>query len=199
MVLDDSIFVDKNSYNTIWDELIGKVICDYKKKYAEIIVSHNAKEIIWQEYLKFNKQCKINYMKDVNGKLDRHKVCACYMYAIIKSNVLSCGLADSDAENNYVCLNENLAITVGMSLLRAFIITAIENNDLCENLKNELMERIEAGIAFPKCNHGEYRKNFVSELHFTREENNYNVLSLANILFLLEIHSLEKDVVCKRK
>lgn len=197
MVSDDGIFIDENSYNTIWNDLIERVIKDYSQRFAEIIVSHNAKELIWEEYLKFNKHCKLNYMCETNGKLDRHKVCACYMFAIVKANTLNCGLADCESENKYLCLNENLAVTVGMSLLRAFVVTAIHNNDeYSEKEKEELKKKIDNGIIFPKCNHGDYRENFVTELHFAREENNYNVLSLANTLFLLEIHSLGKDVVC---
>lgn len=196
---DDSILLDKNSYDKLWSVIIRPTMEDYSFHFSEIIVSYNAKEAIWQEYLRFNQHCKQQYMEDINGKIDRHKVCACYMYAIMKANVMSCKLAESNTEQKYLALNENLAITVGMSLLRAFVIASIENSDgMTNEEKNLYKEKIENGIIFPKCNHGNYRENFASELHYSHVECNYNILSLANTLFLLEIHTLEREVVNKQ-
>lgn len=199
MLKDDGIFMDKNSYQKIWDVIINPTIQDYQNQYSEIMVSYNAQEAIWQEYVYFNKHAKITYMQKTTGKLDRHKVCACYMYAIMKANILSCRLAGSDTERRYLALNENLAITVGMSVLRAFVLSSINSSDeLPEEKKEILSKRIDNGIVFPDCNHGDYRNNFVTELHYTRMENNYNILSLANTLFLLETHTLQTDVIHKQ-
>ncbi len=196
MLKKDEIFIDKNSYNDVWNIIISPTIRDYQNRFAEITVAHNAQEIIWEEYTKFNLHCKTTYMQDASGKLDRHKVCACYMFAIVKAGVLGCRLADSDTERSYLALNENLAITVGMSLLRAFVLSSIKSSEeLPDNVKEIYRNRIDDGIVFPECNHGVYRENFVSELHYTNDERNYNVLSLANTLFLLEIHTLQTEVV----
>lgn len=195
----DGLFADKNSYYVIWEKLINPTIQDYTIKFADVSVAYNAFDAIWKKYTYFNKHCKDSYMEDPTGKLDRHKVCACYMYAIISANVLGCKLAESDTEQRYLALNENLAITVGLSLLRAFILSSIESStDLSKTEKQELSNRIDGGIIFPKCNHGTYRNNFVAELHYTREENRYNILSLANTLFLLEIHTLKVDAIHKQ-
>lgn len=192
----DYIFVDKTSYEQIWSVIIKPTMDDYMNKFSEISISYNAKEAIWQEYINFNRQCKIQYMEDLNGKIDRHKVCACYMFAIIKANVMSCKLADSNTEQSYLALNENLAITVGMSLLRAFVLASIDNSKQIRTEDKILYKsRIDNGIVFPQCNHGIYRENFASELHYTARDGNYNILSLANTLFLLEIHTLKTDVV----
>lgn len=199
MLKDDDIFMDKSSYQKIWEVVIDPTIKDYKNRYSEIVVSHNAKEAIWQEYISFNKHAKLTYMQDASGKLDRHKVCACYMYAIIKANTVGCYLADSDTEQSHMALNENLAITVGMSVLRAFVLSGINSSeDLSEETKRTLGKRIDGGVIFPKCNHGDYRNNFVTELYYTKKENNYNILSLANTLFLLETHTLQTEAVHKQ-
>jgi len=190
------VFMDRSSYDTIWENVIAPVVEMFQEHYSGITQTYNAKEAIWQEYVKFNTHCKTNYMLDSQGRLDRHKVCACYMYAIIKANTLSCQLADSNTEKRYMCLNEQLAIAVGMSLLRAFIYSNIaKSSSFSEEEKQNLYARIENGIIFPECNHGDYRENFVAELYFTNEERNYNVLSLANTLYLLEIHTLKIEVV----
>lgn len=195
----DGIFMDRNSYNQIWSVVIKPTMEDYANRFSEIAIAHNAQEVIWQEYMKFNQHCKVQYMEDAGGKIDRHKVCACYMYAIVKANTMSCKLADSDTEQRYLALNENLAITVGMSLLRAFVLASIDSSEELSNEQKILYKsRITNGIIFPACNHGVYRENFASELHYSDLERNYNILSLANTLFLLEIHTLETEVVHKQ-
>lgn len=194
----DGIFIDRESYNQIWTVVIDPTMQDYKKRYSEIVVADNAQGVIWQEYKNFNQHCKVQYMEDASGKIDRHKVCACYMYAIVKANTMSCKLADSDTERSYLALNEQLAITVGMSLLRAFVLASIDSSeDLTTELKELYESRIENGIIFPACNHGIYRENFVSELYYSNLERNYNILSLANTLFLLETHTLQTEAVHK--
>lgn len=200
MLNNDGIFMDRNSYNQIWSLVIKPTMEDYTNRYSEIAIACNAQEVIWQEYMNFNRHCKVQYMEDVGGKIDRHKVCACYMYAIVKANTMSCKLADSDTEQSYLALNENLAITVGMSLLRAFVLASIDSSEELSTEQKELYKsRIADGIVFPACNHGVYRENFASELHYSDVERNYNILSLANTLFLLEIHTLETEVVHKQE
>lgn len=195
----DDLLIDKGSYQHIWEQIIDPVIKDYQNRFAEVDVAHNAQDVIWQEYVRLNCHCKEYYMRDVGGRLDRHKVCACYMYAIIKASVLSCRLAEGNTEQRYLALNENLAITVGLSLLRAFVISSIDNSkELSKEEKDFYQSRIDGGIVFPQCNHGVYRENFASELHYTNEERNYNVLSLANTLFLLETHTLQIEAVSKQ-
>jgi hypothetical protein len=197
---DDGIFMDRKSYDQIWSVVIKPTMDDYANRFSEIVVAYNAQEAIWQEYMNFNQHCKLRYMVDAGGKIDRHKVCACYMYAIVKANTMSCKLADSDTEQSYLALNENLAITVGMSLLRAFVLASIDSNEVLSIGEKELYKsRIAEGIVFPECNHGVYRENFASELHYSDLERNYNILSLANTLFLLEIHTLKTEAVHKQK
>lgn len=194
----DEIFIDRYSFEQIWDILVVPTMESYSNRFAEIVIAHNAREAVWNKYVKLNTHCKEIYMEDPTGKIDRHKVCACYMYAIVDANVMSCKLADSDTEERYLALNENLAITVGTSLLRAFVIVSInKSKELSEKEKEHFRTKIDNGIIFPECNHGTYRENFVSELHYSRLEHNYNILSLANTLFLLETHTLETEAVHK--
>ena len=195
----DGFLADRDSYQQLWEKVIAPTIQDYANRFAGLCCAHDAKEAIWKKYVYFNSHCKSRYMQDPTGKLDRHKVCACYMYAIVSANVLSCKLADTDDERKYLALNENLAITAGMSLLSAFILSAIDcSTHLTDADKSLYRSRMAKGIVFPKCNHGTYRKNFAAELHYTQEENAYNVLALANTLFLLETHTIQTDVIFKQ-
>lgn len=62
----------------IVDDNVGKVVFDMVSK-----------ERIFKEYSKLRDYTKISYMRNGDGLLDRHKVCACLILAIIKSKPLT--------------------------------------------------------------------------------------------------------------
>ena len=93
-----------------------------------------------------------------------------------------------------LAINESLAITVGLSLVRAFAISAIEekqkNNEISINEANCLKDKFENGIKFPDenfVNHGVYIENYANELYYAASEEKMCMLSLAHELFLLEV------------
>lgn len=189
----EEIHPDRESYEKIWDKLINKEIGNYKKIYTECIqLIPNAKEEIWEKYRLLNHYCKVNYMKSPDGKIDRHKVAACYLIAIssVKPMRFVKNIQNED-KSIYFVLNERLSITVALSLIRAFAIAAIYDNEkIGEEDKDKIVSRFKEGIFIPKeelVNHGEYINNFASEIHFAIEEGNISILSIAHELYLLEV------------
>lgn len=81
---------------------------------AEIHPDRERYEIIWKNVI-----CKENYMKDSNGKIDRHKVAACYMIYIATVITMRFVKKIDDVEV-FLAINETLSITIGLSLVRAF-------------------------------------------------------------------------------
>lgn len=187
------IHPDKESYEKIWNDLINKEIRNYQEKYLECIqLIPNAKEEIWEKYCSLNKYCKMNYMKSPEGKIDRHKVAACYLIAISSVKPMRFVERSQNFDKSiYFVLNERLSITVAFSLLRAFTIAAIYDNEKVEeDVKNVLVAKFEDGILIPDknlINHGVYVDNFASEIHYAVSEGNINILSIAHELFLLEV------------
>lgn len=152
----------------------------------------NAKEEIWNKYVSLNMHFKFNYMKSKEGKLDRHKVAACYLIAISSVKPMRfVGNVQENARSIYFVLNEMLVIIAALSLLRAFVIAAIhENVRLDEDRKKELVSKFEGGILLPTedfVNHSEYINNFASEIHYTTAEGKINILSVFHELHLLEV------------
>lgn len=176
------------AYNIIWTEVIEKLISRYRTEHLDLIVDDNAKQKIWEIYTHLKNKCRNSYMSNPNGLLDRHKVSACMIYAILKSNVIYESIPKK-AGRVYDALNEDLALTTGLSLLRAFIITAIEESKMSDEQKKINIDKFINGLKYPKPHHGDYRENFLAELHYTRIEKNYNILSLAHTLYLLETYT----------
>lgn len=184
---------NRKSYDNLWEKVINLSISKFVAL-PQVSCSKTAKEDIWTAYTKFNKHCKEEYMEDPEGRLDRHKVAACYMLAILKAYPLS---VDFEPDQGIlITLNEHLAIETGLSVLKTFI-TAPKDSDEIEDFPNidpeEDVKIFNNGFKFPKAQdeifHGEYRKNFAIELYFTHKEDRYNILSLSHSLYLLELYN----------
>ncbi len=182
---------DQSSYEIIWKEIICKEIDNYNSVYVGCLdFIPNVKDEIWKKYVELNTYCKTNYMKSVDGKLDRHKVAACYMAAISILRPIRF-IKKVDNKDVPLALNESLAITVGLSLLRAFSISAIKKSEsMDEKISDILISKFENGIKLPDkdyVNHGIYQENYANELHYAVSEGKLCVLSLAHELYLLEL------------
>lgn len=183
---------DKESYNIIWEKVIEEEINNYKSNYPDFIEENpSAKQDIWDRYVYFNTYCKKNYMACPEGKIDRHKVAACYMMAIIMSRPMRFDKSEIPSSVGELAINETLAITVGLSLVRAFAISSIKNDkNYSEEKKEEIIAKFKDGIMIPEghlVNHGSYIENYANELNFNALEGKINILSLAHELYLLEV------------
>lgn len=182
---------DRNSYEVIWEKVIRKEIDNYRSIYVNCIeLIPNVKEEIWEKYVSLNSYCKNNYMKSPDGKIDRHKVAACYMIAIAMLRPMRF-VEKIDNKEVPLAINEMLAITVGLSLVRAFAISAIrENENINKEDADSLVAKFENGIKVPEgnlVNHGVYLENYANEIYFATSEGKICILSLAHELYLLEV------------
>lgn len=174
-----SILPSQDSFEDVWEKLI-KPEMDRYLKVSGVNKIDDPKKRIWEAYKDFNQYCKKNYMSKSVDRIDRHKTVACYMFAIIKTQPLTLSLDNNVPDNIIVTINEHLAITVGLSILCAFMRT--DNSKACPN-----------GIILPEAHHGKYRDVFALELYYTRMDDIYNILSLSNTLFLIETYNLSKS------
>lgn len=123
---------DRESYLYICNELIEKEICNYCDVYKDSLeLIPNWKEEIWDKYVQLNRYCKDNYMQEAMGKIDRHKVAACYIIAIASVKPMRF----IKKHEKYIAVNESLAITVGFSILRAFFLAMVDEKKSGEERK----------------------------------------------------------------
>lgn len=191
--MSESISPDRDSYEKVWNEIIFQEICSYVELYKGCIdYIPNAEIAIWKEYCRLNEYCKRNYMQSgESARIDRHKVAACYMIAICTVQPMYFTEQVLNDLSLPVAINETLAITVGLSLLRAFILSSIDNNNQLTDIEKKEMRNIfDGGISFPEgnmVNHGNYIENYANELHYAVSDGKACVLSLSHELYLLEV------------
>ena len=183
---------DYKSYLSYFSIVVEPVAKDYCYNQLGLVFDSNAKELIWKKYVQFNEFCKNNYMKSSEKLLDRHKVCACYMCAILDANVLKNVLAIKNGIYNDFLMNERLALCFGMSLLRALILQESERLAKEED-RVSVKAAFDGEILFPKANHGDYKENLLVQLYNTKVIRNYNILALADTLYLIEVYNLIKN------
>ena len=194
--------LDNESYNIIWDKLIFPEIEQYVKKFEPYIyVSPTAKDEIWKQYVFLNTKLKNQYMQDSSKILDRHKVAACYMVAICNVKPLRFNKPSITKPNNYFIANELVAISMATTLVVNFVIAATKSSAvLTEIQKNEICNKFKDGICFPEkeiTNHGEYITNYAMELYLSNMQSDFNLLSIAHELYLLEALTMRRTDTAK--
>jgi len=129
-------------------------------------------------------------MVAADDPMDRHKVAACYMYAVLAASPLVISDDDSGAAYGKELLNEKLAVRVGCDILSSFLIEAcraVNNTDLEQRIRN-------VGVM---CNsgtgHGSYKESVLVCLYYTRREQSFNILMLALLLFHWEKDSFREE------
>lgn len=113
---------DRDSYQIFYQKIIVPVIDEYCANDYGIEVKPDAEKLIWINYVKFNRHCREEYMWNPDKLADRHKIASCYIYAILKADVLACSLSKQYKDEKNLLLNERLALCFGMTLLRALIL-----------------------------------------------------------------------------
>lgn len=188
---------DYQAYLQYYDRLIEPVSNEYCES-GNIICVENAKDEIWNAYVEFNGYCKKHYMAHPENLLDRHKVCACYIYAILKADTLKNIELIKLRKGDTDLANEKLALCVGLSMLRAMILN--EAHHLPEDCqwKKELIETFTVGdgeFSFPETNHGTFKNNLLAQLYHTKKESHYNILAIAETMYCIEcIHLLKNGI-----
>ncbi len=191
---------DYQAYLQYYKQLIQPVSKEYCES-GELICIDNARDEIWKAYVDFNGYCKKHYMTHPENLLDRHKVCACYICAILKADTLKNIELIKLSKGETDLANEKLALCVGLSMLRAMILN--EAYQLPDDPK-ECPERkklidsflIGAGeFIFPETNHGTFKNNLLAQLYHTKKESLYNILAIAETMYCIEcIHLLKNGI-----
>lgn len=187
----DRVHPDKTAFDAVYNKIILEEIKIYQQRFIGCIeLIPNYKDEIWDRYAELNQFCKNNYMKCSYGKLDRHKVSASYLIAIASVKPMRFVKRSND-KRIPLAVNETLAITVGLSVLRAFIIDKInEDVNFTDEEKKKRVRLVDNGIKLPDSEdvgHGNYVSNFSSELYFNIRDGNISILSVAHELYLLEL------------
>ena len=175
----------KSKFDEIWNNIVLPIYKEITPE-NEFYIKHYANEKIYKEYQKQKNFIRYNYMEDINTHLDRHKIAACIMFAIVKVHPLKIKkrtllrryLNKTPYEKRYVLLNEYLALYSALSVVESF---------RQDDIKNQRINFDRPGVCQPMTTNGEsYIHNTCLDLYFAKRHNKINILTFANVFFLLE-------------
>jgi len=168
------------------DEVIDKYIDEikeYQKPYKCIGVNKLARNSIFKFYQRKRDEIKNNYMEKpakTEKALDRHKVAACMMYAILKSKVLWVNRFVPNLPNRLLMANEYLAVYVGLNIIEQYRI---------EDGKEEPENKLIFPITYHETDSEEsdFVVNLCKGLYFLRRRiGTMDIFAYSNILFFIE-------------
>lgn len=184
-------------YETVWENVIFpemELLCtqesvscpDYERE----------KSRIWETYCLLNEHASTTYLETNDGQIDRHKVAACYICAIMDVLPLDVSGADPKYSTSEYLSNERLAVAVGVSVLGMFDFAVLDELHerrrcrvepfLSEAEEDVIRRGVESGIDFRgefPTDRGSYYESVLSALSFMKAEGNYNILLLALLMF----------------
>lgn len=178
----------KQSYKQFYDVVVSACINDIIKYNEQngfpansVRMRENKSEKIYKHYQEMRDYIRCNYMsKKMEVALDRHKVAACMMYAILKAKPLKIDRNIPMLDEKMLLANEYLALYVALNIV---IMYKIDQYHLREG---------EYEILFPETYFddpsNDYVTNYCRTLYYVSIENmnKFDVLAHANILFMLE-------------
>jgi hypothetical protein len=143
----------------------------------------DCKDKLYATYEELRAYAKKQYMVDSTELIDRHKIAAIYMMAMLFVRPIEYLKPAPKNSGKDWLLNEKFTITLGLSILREFII----NNPKSTPAQKQ---RLKHGFRFPDVDHGSYGENWAVELYWGVKNRDLSVLPLAHELFLLEYYNL---------
>ena len=164
--------------------LLDWELANDKRIYATYGTNENseAPHNIESRYESIKDGIKKDFMQQVNGLLDRHKICACMYVAITRRPLLKVvnGIPEKDR-----FINAKVAFLASCRILLAFMLDDATKSD--PSLKKTLNT---GGLRFPQCKHGDSKESYLVQtikgLCYAEERNELSIIMLANIFCTIE-------------
>jgi len=194
----------KHDFDVFFETVISKCIEDLetysKTQFPNKDVfskKKNMRKSIFHNYQNKRDFIKHNYMsKEAPVALDRHKVAACMVYAILKSNPLKINMWILNLPEKIVLANEYLAFYVALNIIEMY-------------KKDEFNDKgifFDYQIIIPKTYHEDnnpqntYESNLCKAWYYIKINSikNFDVLAYANVFFLLQKYTdtyLEMEMI----
>ncbi len=185
----------EDTLDKIWNTIVIPTFKEMNRTHGGLVCPTYEKDTFKIHYDELIRHAKELYMRDSSLPLNRHKVAAAIMIAILKTKPIKKIDAiyyqpDSKGGVKHWTFNESLAITVALCVLRAFILGRVEyafsgklisRSIFCNVIKEDEMI-FKPGV--PISLHE--RIEWEWELYQVRQDGAYNLLSIAHILKLIE-------------
>ena len=170
--------------NLLWEKIM-EAGAELAKENSEqdLVVYNDAKDQFSKWFCMYNERIG-QYMKEPSDFLDRHKVAASIICAILKADIFGISKKTKQDENTVSFANEIVALNVALSYMYAELNKAFNRGEVPYN---KLFDE----YVFPRPYSCDKNYKFVicRDLYFSQTDFELCPLSIANLLFTLEDYS----------
>ena len=165
-------------FETTWNDIIYKSITHLMVDYGDLVCLESSKDEIKSYYEEALLHAKNHYMINSEGRLNRYKVAAAMMIAILKAKPIKKAAAKYYIEDSDKWIfNEKVALNTGLKIVRNFIITDISEAGGSKTLEEKILyHRFLKSLPLERAD----RERWEIELYYIRQEGVYSLLSLAH-------------------
>lgn len=179
----------KEKFIDIYKNVLLKYVSDIEnieKNFKKNCIKFNSRKAmkVYDFYEKKRRYVRRYFMEKENQLIDRHKIGAIFIYAVLKSKPFSVNKLISDLPDPLLMANEYLAIYMGLSIVESYrkYSSATTANQVSENL---ILPSTYHGGTPQDCGE-EYINNICKALYYIKNPNYFDIFAYADILFLLE-------------
>jgi len=180
----------KEKFDGLWKNGFERKIDEIKSCCSDkILFDENRKEFIFEKYSNIRDFIKERYMKNKDGLLDRHKVAAIMMKAILIVEPFQL----SKKDNGEILDTEEIPILAWFAneVFAIYCANVIVSSFLINEEDTKMKDVYKKGLVIPDCrNEDSYLLQLAKELYYNKVEGHFDVFAFANILFLLEQYTI---------
>ncbi len=175
-------------FDEIWDKIIIPKIESLKTKHRSLTINANSKEAVRNRYQDQNRLYH-DYMHDATGRLDRHKVSALFVDAILYvepfQDLLKIEKGSQIQTQSFEreLANEFLAWFAGTSIMKSFLVERLRRLNQ-PNTQRDISEKwprepeVEAGSI-------SYSDQIIRNLYISKVKKTFDFFTYSHVFFLL--------------
>ena len=183
----------------LWEKVLEKALSiteSQKKDYVDIVVYTDSEKLFRENFKYYHKLVKDTFMQDFNNekiRLDRHKIAAITICSILSADVLGISqkakseMKDKNDPRNAFLANEKLAVDVALSHMYEVLKQEIQAGKVQID-DVSLLDNFNFPVSL-SCPEKKYDEILCRELYFSKKYFEVCPMSIANVLFLLEMYA----------
>lgn len=189
--------MNKQEFEQFWSKCILPTFEEFAKVDKGLYIRDGSLDSLCRTYNDIKNCTKRAFMKkdDTVVKLDRHKIAACMVKAIVFERPIGKRIEDdyTGKADDFVIANEALAFSVATSIIKAYIKLKLEKQDSNYVNRERAYKKIcEEDFCFPETIMTvDYKTSVCWAWHHNIINGHFDVLGTANLFFMIENYSVE--------
>jgi len=178
--------MDLPTYEKLWANTIRPKITRMLEDDDDILfIGDQVKEKIWYAYEDYKNKVH-TYMRNPDGRIDRHKIASVMLYSIIANKPIELKYLHSKQPLKISSLlaNEILGFSTALAIVWSFIFGDAEQ----KSDKNKV-DIFKDGFVFPECRHEKYENHVFKMLYYSKLNERYDIFAFSHVLFLIEAYT----------